>query len=156
QVLTLPNTGTYTATVTDPVAPLGGAITVAWTPVSGPGTVIFDAATQLTTHALFPAPGNYVLRITATDAVGSNSLTIGVTVNPPVTTQQGWIGSPLDHALLTGVVPITVAAGTTLTSGTLTYYPASNPNAVVTLNGNTTGSGQIGSLDTTLLMNGTY
>ncbi|HWB82617.1 MAG TPA: hypothetical protein VG675_00660 [Bryobacteraceae bacterium] len=49
-----------------------------------------------------------------------------------------------------------MASGTTLTSGTLSYYPVANPSAVITLNANTTGSGQIGSIDTTTLLNGTY
>src|SRR5262249_22078303 len=66
------------------------------------------------------------------------------------------IGSPADHSNVSGIVPITVASGVTLASGTLTYYPVANPNAVVTLNSNATGSGQIGSIDTTTLANGTY
>ena len=156
QLLTLPNPGLYTATVTDPAAPAGGAIAVNWTEVSGPGTVTFEYPTQLVTHAIFTAPGNYVLRITASDPLGSNSLPIGVTVNPAVVTDQGWIGSPLNQSHVSGVVPITVASGVTLQSGTLTVYPVWNQNAVITLNANTTGSGQIGSLDTTVLADGVY
>ncbi|MGO9316973.1 MAG: RHS repeat-associated core domain-containing protein [Terracidiphilus sp.] len=38
----------------------------------------------------------------------------------------------------------------------MTYYPASNPNNIKVLNANTTGSGQIGTLDTTTLPNGSY
>src|SRR5207248_10253904 len=56
----------------------------------------------------------------------------------------------------TGMVPIRLIASETLTGGTLTYYPVSNPNAVTVLNGNTTGAGQIATLDTTLLNNGSY
>jgi RHS repeat-associated protein len=157
KLLQLPNPGLYTATVTDPVAPAGGAITVQWTQLSGPGTVTFENATQPTTHATYTAPGTYYLQIAATDAIGSNSLSVGpITVQPPVNTAQGWIGLPLDGSHVSGQVPITVADGITLTSGTLTYYPAANPTAVVTLNADTTGSGQIGTLDTTLLNNGLY
>jgi YD repeat-containing protein len=54
------------------------------------------------------------------------------------------------------VVPITVSSGTILQSGTLTYYPANNENNVTVLNANTTGSGQIGTLDTKTLANGSY
>jgi hypothetical protein len=93
-LVTLPGTATYTATVTDAVAPAGGAITVNWTQVSGPGTVSFDAQTLPVTDALFPATGSYVLQITGTDSLGTASLQIPVTVNPPVTTDQGWILSP--------------------------------------------------------------
>ena len=53
-------------------------------------------------------------------------------------------------------MPITLVSGITLTSGTLTYYPASNQAAVVTLSASTTGAGQIATLDTTLLANGAY
>ena len=157
-LVTLPGTATYTATVTDPVAPAGGTITVNWTEVSGPGAVSFDAQTLPVTDALFPAPGSYVLQITATDSLGSTSLQIPVTVNPPVTTDQGWILSPIEATQVTGLVPITLIASETLASGTLTYYPLSNPNAVVTLNANTTtaGGGALASLDTTLLPNGSY
>jgi hypothetical protein len=157
KLLQLPNPGLYTATVTDPVALAGGAITVQWTQLSGPGTVTFEHPTQPTTHATYTAPGTYMLQIAATDALGSNSLPAGpITVQPPVNTAQGWIGSPLDGSHVSGQVPITVATAITLTAGTLTYYPAANPTAVVTLTPDTTGSGQIGTLDTTLLNNGLY
>jgi hypothetical protein len=54
-------------------------------------------------------------------------------------------------------VPITLSNGITLTGGTLTYSPADNIiGAVTTLIANTTGSGTIGTLDTTLLPNGQY
>ena len=51
---------------------------------------------------------------------------------------------------------VSVASGVTLTSGTLVYYPVNDPSASVTLNANTTGSGTIGTIDTTTLLNGTY
>jgi RHS repeat-associated protein len=151
-VLQLPNPGHYTATITNH----GTGLTIAWTKVSGPGNVTFDTPTQVSTAALFDAPGSYVLQIAATDSAGSNSLTVPVTVQPPVTTEQGWILSPLDGAHVTGIVPITLIPGKTLVSGTLTIASASNLSAPTTLNPNTTGSGTIGQLDTTTLMNGAY
>jgi hypothetical protein len=51
QNVTLPGAGLYSAMVTDPVAPAGGAITIAWTKVSGPGDVTFDHPGQAVTHA---------------------------------------------------------------------------------------------------------
>src|SRR5204862_8341586 len=84
--LQLPNRGSYAATVTDPAAPAGGAITILWSQVSGPATAIFDTPSQASTHAAFPAPGSYVIQITATDSLGSSSLQIPVRVDPPVTT----------------------------------------------------------------------
>jgi RHS repeat-associated protein len=73
-----------------------------------------------------------------------------------VFTPQGVIGSPVNGAVVQTQIPITLAPGLNLTSGTLTYWPLSNPSAVTTLNSNTTGSGTIGTFDATLLPNGGY
>jgi YD repeat-containing protein len=107
----------------------------------------------------FAAPGSYTLQVTATDALGSQTLQVGpITVNPAValSSSQGWILSPTNRATVTGLVPITLIPSETLTGGTLLYYPVSNPNAVTVLNPNTTGAGQIATLDTTTLNNGSY
>jgi hypothetical protein len=62
----------------------------------------------------------------------------------------------VNNAAVSGQVPITLVSGISLVSGTLTYFPATNPQAVVTLNASTTGSGQIGTFDATLLASGGY
>ena len=152
----LPNTLSLSGSVSDSALPSGGTITTTWSELSGPGTVSFANPQQLATTASFSKPGSYVLLLSATDPDASGSLQFPVTVNPAPGVTQGWIGSPLDGAAVSGIVPITVASGVTLVSGTLTYYPASNPSSVTVLNANTTGSGQIGSLDTTTLANGSY
>ena len=36
------------------------------------------------------------------------------------------------HAAVSGQVPVTLISGITLVSGTLTYFPATNPQGVVT------------------------
>lgn len=69
---------------------------------------------------------------------------------------QGWIGSPTVGSVVKSQVSIMVASGITLTSGTLTFWPTSNPSAVTTLNSNTTGSGTIGMFDATTLASGGY
>jgi RHS repeat-associated protein len=150
----LPNALTLTGTVTDSA---GLTPTVAWSQVSGPGTVTFATPQQASTTASFSEAGRYVLELSASDTSGnSGSVQWQVTVNPVPGTDQGWVGSPAYGSTVSGVVPITLASGVTLQSGTLTYYPASNPGNVTVLNANTTGSGQIGTLDTTVLPNGTY
>lgn len=73
-----------------------------------------------------------------------------------VVAQQGWIGQPLSGLTTQGQIPITVASGITLTSGTLKYWPTANPSDVHVINGNTTGSGTIGVFDGTSLANGGY
>ena len=153
--VTLPSALTLTGTVTDNV---GITPTVQWTQVSGPGIVTFAAPQQAITTASFSEPGVYVVQLYATDTGVSATSTFQITVNPPAVTgvSQGWVGSPLYGSALTGIVPITVAPGVTLQSGTLTYFPASNTNIVTTLNANVSGSGKIGTLDTTMLLNGSY
>jgi RHS repeat-associated protein len=69
---------------------------------------------------------------------------------------QGWIGAPLIGTVVQGQVPINVASGVTLTSGTLIYWPTSNLNAVTVLNANTTGSGTLATFDGTTLPSGGY
>ena len=151
--LQLPNAGHYSATVTSQ----GTGLTVAWSKVSGPGNVTFDTGAQASTGAIFDAPGTYMLQVAASDSQGSNTVPVGpITVQAAVNTAQGWIGSPLNQSHVSGVVPITVADGVTIQTGTLTYYPVANPSAVVTLKSNFSGIGQIAVLDTTLLANGVY
>jgi RHS repeat-associated protein len=83
-------------------------------------------------------------------------LTPAITVNQQVAVTQGWFASPIDGSTVTGVVPIALASGVTLASGTLTYAPASDTTQVHTLQATIPGTGQIGALDTTLLANGAY
>lgn len=152
----LPSTLPLSGSATDTALPAGNTISLAWSEVSGPGSVAFSAPQQGATTASFSEPGSYQLQLTATDVNGTASAQVTVSVNPQPGTAGGWIGGPAYGAQVSGIVPITVASGVTLTSGTLTVYPASNPGAVTVLNSDTTGSGQIGTWDTTQVANGTY
>ena len=86
----------------------------------------------------------------------------GASTGNPCTTYQftpkGWISSPAIGAVVQGQVPISLASGITLSSGTLKFFPSGNPSQVTVLNSNTTGSGPLtlGTLDATLLANGEY
>jgi RHS repeat-associated protein len=153
--VTMPNPLQLNATVTDSA---GLATTDTWTEISGPGTVTFADPTQPVTTATFSQAGTYVLQLFANDSVNSGWEQITVTVNAPsvATTAQGWIGAPLYGSTLTGIVPITLAPGVSIASGTLALVPVSNPNSVTTLNAAVSGTGQIGTLDTTTLANGSY
>ena len=75
-----------------------------------------------------------------------------------VFTPQGWIASPAIGAVVQNQVPITLASGVTLSSGTLKFFPTANPSQVTVLNANTTGTGPLtlGTIDATLLANGQY
>ena len=152
--VTLPNTLQLNGTVTDNT---GLTPTITWSQVSGPGTVTFANPSQAVTTATFSQAGNYVLELSASDASpNSGSVQWQVTVNPVPGITQGWVGSPVNGSAISGVVPIMLASGVTLQSGILTYYPANKPDNVTVLNANATGSGQIGTLDTTTLVNGSY
>jgi RHS repeat-associated protein len=150
-----PNSLQLNGTVTDNV---GVNPQIAWTQVSGPGVVTFANAQQAITTATFSQIGTYVVQLYASDSGNSATAQFQVSVNPtPVAaSSQGWVASPLYGAAVSGLVPITLAPGITLTSGTLSYMPANNPNNVTPLNSNVTGSGQISTLDTTMLANGSY
>src|SRR6185369_10719416 len=58
---------TLHGTVTDDGLPLGATPTMAWTKVSGPGTVLFTTPDAAVTTASFSETGTYVLRLTASD-----------------------------------------------------------------------------------------
>jgi RHS repeat-associated protein len=152
---TLPNPLQLNGSVTDTASP---TTTDTWTQISGPGVITFADPTNPVTTATFSQIGTYVLQLFATDGLNSGWGQITVTViAPSVASQaQGWIGSPLYGSAVSGLVPITLAPGVTIASGTLTYTPANNANSVTVINPNVSGSGQIGVLDTTALANGPY
>src|SRR5579864_2330143 len=90
-----------------------GPLTLAWTTVSGPGSVTFTSPNSAVTQATFSVPGSYVLQLSATDGTTTATSTAGVAVNP----------GP--------VPPLTVSAGP---SQTITL-----PTNTVTLNGSASG-----------------
>ena len=69
-----------------------GALSVAWSRVSGPGTVSFASANALNTTAGFSAAGVYVLRLSANDGALSSSDEVTVTVNAAPSGQLGLKG----------------------------------------------------------------
>jgi hypothetical protein len=83
QTITLPSTATLTGTVIDDGLPTPpGVVTTLWSKVSGPGTVTFANAGELSTTASFSQAGTYLLRLTATDGSLSKSANVTITVNP--------------------------------------------------------------------------
>ena len=153
--VTIPNALQLTGTATDSS---GLTPAVAWTQVSGPGTVTFASPNQLVTTATFSEIGTYVLELSAN--VNSDSgwaqFTVTVLGSSVASQAQGWIGSPAYGSAVSGLVPITLASGVSLASGTLSYMPVNNLNDVTILNANVSGTGQIGTLDSTMLANGSY
>jgi RHS repeat-associated protein len=159
-----PNTLQLTGTASDSSLPAGSNPTATWSQVSGPGTVTFSNTQQtinngvitVVTTAAFSQAGNYGFKLSASDPNNSDSLQWPVTV-APAQTNQGWIGSPLFDSTVSGLVPISLASGVSIqqNTATLTYAPANNPSQTTPIT-ITAGSGQIGTLDTTTLANGSY
>lgn len=82
QTIVLPATAALSATATDDGLPAPpGAMTFAWSLVSGPAAVIFSNPNSRTTTATFHTTGVHVLRFTANDGASSSSSDVAITVN---------------------------------------------------------------------------
>ena len=147
QTVNLPAPAILTGSAYDDGLP-SNSLTVTWSLQSGPGTATFDNANKAATAATFSIAGKYVMQLTASDGALSSSSTVTITVEASANWYAGWLASPLDQSTVTGQVPVTLIPGITLTSGTLTYFPAGHPEQSVTINASTTSSGQIGIFDT--------
>jgi hypothetical protein len=85
QAILLPATAALVGTASDDGLPNPpGATTVAWSVVSGPGTVSFGNPAALSTTASFSAAGTYTLRLTANDGalLSSDDAVITVSAAP--------------------------------------------------------------------------
>ncbi len=81
-------------TTVTPLPARSGSLSLAWTKLSGPGSVSFTRPTSASTAASFSAVGDYVVRLTANDGVASTFRDIPVRViSRPVT-------GPADSSLL--------------------------------------------------------
>jgi RHS repeat-associated protein len=80
----LPDAATLSGSATDDGLPSGSTLAVAWSVVSGPGTVTFASPTSARTQAAFASSGTYVLRLAASDTALTSSDDLTVTVYDPV------------------------------------------------------------------------
>ncbi|HEX3130445.1 MAG TPA: Ig-like domain-containing protein, partial [Thermoanaerobaculia bacterium] len=158
QAITRPLFATMAGTVTDDGIPAGAVITTTWSKVSGPGTVAFSNAGSLTTQVSFSASGIYTLRLTANDTQLTASDDVAITVNDPPPPPTVSIAAPLDGATLTAPASITgsVSGGDWKLEHALR---TDDSDAALSWTTFATGSGpatNLGSLDPSLLLNGTY
>ena len=96
QTITLPAGATMAGSASDDGVPSPpGALSVAWTRLSGPGTVTFANPSSLTTSASFSQSGAYVLRLSVSDGLASAVDDVSITVNPavPMATSLSFNGS---------------------------------------------------------------
>ena len=71
----------------DDSLPAGSSLTTSWSKLSGPGTVAFANASSTNTTATFSTNGVYVLKLTVSDGVSTNSSDVSVIANTaPVVT----------------------------------------------------------------------
>ena len=144
QGITLPAVATLSGTVSDDGEPdPPAAVTVAWSKVSGPGTVAFANANAAATTATFSGPGTYVLRLTANDSAlsSANEATFTVAGNGAPTVSISCLTSitaPTKTVSLTGMVsddglpvPPSVTCAWTKVSGPGPVYFA-DANAAIT------------------------
>jgi hypothetical protein len=84
QSISMPaNTVTLDGTVTDTTLPWPpGLVTTTWQKISGSGTVTFGDTNAVDTSATFSTYSTYVLRLTASDGLLSNSDNVTIIVNP--------------------------------------------------------------------------
>ncbi len=108
--LTLVSPGVSPVAITDILTSLraavtvGGGASISWSQVSGPGTATFENPNSSDTGAWFSAAGTYVLRATASNALGSVQTDFTVHVNPPtsMTFRQGTNGYTHDTTFIRG------------------------------------------------------
>ena len=96
QTVTLPAFARLVGTAADDGLPNPPALTsVAWSKVSGPGTVLFAAPGARKTTVAFTVAGSYILRLSASDGALTASDTITVTVNTPTIKAQYRVSDPV-------------------------------------------------------------
>lgn len=105
-----PNAATLNGTVTDDGLP-SGTLTIAWSKVSGPGTVSFVSPNTASTNAFFSSNGTYVLRLTASDSVATSTddVTVIVTGNAVAYETKTSSGGADAEQSATGVVTLSSA-----------------------------------------------
>jgi hypothetical protein len=135
QTIKLPtDTVTLNGAVADDGLPAGGALSVIWSKLSGPGTVSFQNANAAITQASFSSAGVYVLRLTADDSAQTASDEVTITITAPLTVNAGadQVVTLPNTAMLMGA--ITGGAGTV----TFAWSQQSGPDTV--LFGNASGA----------------
>ncbi len=137
-----------------------GTLTTFWSQTSGPGTVTFDNPHVTVTGAHFSATGTYVLRLTASDGVLSDTDEITITVIEDVAPPTVAITSPADGSDLTEPTSITgsVSNGNWVLEHSLNSEDgaASQIWTQVASGNGALANSLLGTLDTTLMLNGIH
>lgn len=81
QAVTLPAGATLAGSASDDGLPASGTLTVAWSKVSGPGSVIFSDPAATNATVSFGENGLYVLRLSASDGLATSTHDVTVIAN---------------------------------------------------------------------------
>jgi len=95
----LANSLDLTGVVTDDGLPEDSVVAVKWQKVSGPGEVYFSNAFAAVTRVGFTEPGEYVLRLSASDSLLTQFADLPVTVRTPSTNQAPLVSAGLDRVV---------------------------------------------------------
>ncbi len=101
QTIPLPqNFANLAGSVADDGQPVGSSVAIAWSVLGGPGNVTFTNPNTAVTTATFSGPGDYVLRLSASDSqlAGADDVLITV-VDPAATNQPPRVDAGPDQAL---------------------------------------------------------
>ncbi len=146
----LPDAVTLAGTATDDGLPSGSVLSVAWTRISGPGSVSFAQAGVAATTATFSQAGTYVLQLSASDGALSTQDTVTVVVNAaPVsaTLLNGSFESPAVNGYLYNPSGAgwTFVSGSAIQANNSAWQAAAAPDGIQTavLQGAPAGLGSI-------------
>jgi len=113
--IVFPTAATLTGTASDDALPSGSSLTVGWSKVSGPGSVVFINANSLNASATFTSAGSYTLRLTASDGTLSTTDDIVVTVTSTASNQAPVVNAGPDQVISIGAAA--AVAGTATDDG---------------------------------------
>lgn len=149
-VVSPPNVKTVYGTVRN-LQMLDSGIVCSWTKVSGPGTVLFAAATSLRTTAIFSSAGTYVLRLVASGGTRTVIVDVSITASGAPVNVAPQVNAGADKSLTLPASASLVGtasddglpSGSTLTTmwskvsgpGTVTFANASAKSTTATFSG---------------------
>jgi len=142
QTITLPtNSVTLNGTATDDGLP-NGTLVIAWSFISGPGTVTFSSSTTAVTTATFSSAGTYVLQLSANDSQYTSYSQVTVTVKPAPANQPPAVSAGPNQSITLPTTTVTLNGTATddgLPNGTLTvaWTQISGPTTAVFSSPNT-------------------
>ena len=118
QAITLPALASLNGTATDDGLPSGSVLTIAWSKISGPGTVTFGNAGSVATTATCSVAGTYVLRLSANDTALGAIDEVTVTVAPAGPgLPAGWTAGDIGTVAVSGTTQFTAGIWTLGGSG---------------------------------------